>query len=436
MVVSNETSSSDSVRAAAREWFEANWDPDLTVGLWWERLALSGWGFPTWTPEWYGKGLSSRQAAAVAEERRRVGAFGPPSGIGVMMAGPTIVEHGTDEQCGRFLPNMVSGKEVWCQLFSEPGSGSDLASLQAKAVRDGDEWVVNGQKVWTSGAQHARWGILIARTNPDVPKHKGITYFVIDMQQPGIEVRPLKEMTGGATFNEVFLTDARVPHDNVLGRENEGWSVAVTTLAHERNSLGASGMGAFGGGGGEMFGLTDLQARVGDVAKGGGGGEMAGMAAAFGGGGAQLVKMLPQLFGKSDDLVIRQDLMRVYSLLEIARFTSLRSQAAAAAGKAPGPEVSTGKLMASNIVRSIRDVGLAIEGPAGMLAGNDAPLGGMLQMLALFSPAVSIAGGTDQVQRNIIGERVLGLPHEPRPDKDVAFRELKVGTQRTPQEAS
>src|SRR5581483_1343967 len=306
-----------------------------------------------------------------------------PSGIGVMMAGPTIVAHGTDEQRKRFLPNMVSGKEVWCQLFSEPGSGSDLASLQTRAVRDGDEWVVNGQKVWTSGAQFSKWGILIARTNPDVPKHKGITYFVIDMDQPGIEVRPLKEMTGGATFNEVFFTDARVPDANVLGEVGEGWGVAVTTLAHERNSLGAGGL----------------------VNASSGGGEMAGMAAAFGGGGGSMIKMLPQLFGKGADPVVRQDIARIYTLLEIARFTGLRAQAAAARGERPGPEVSTGKLMASTIVRTLRDAGLRIEGPHGMLHGSDAPLGGMLQFLALFSPAVSIAGGTDEVQRNIIGER-------------------------------
>jgi len=431
MAVIGREAEAESIRAEAGRWFDENWDPEVTVGEWWERLAESGWGFPTWSPEWYGKGLTSRQASVVAEERRRVGAFGPPSGIGVMMAGPTIVAHGTDEQKKRFLPAMVSGKEVWCQLFSEPGSGSDLASLQTKAVRDGDEWVVNGQKVWTSGAQFSKWGILIARTNPDVPKHRGITYFVIDMDQPGIEVRPLKEMTGGATFNEVFFTDARVPHENVIGDVNDGWAVAVTTLAHERNSLGAGGMGGFGGGGGEVIGVMNLEAKVGDVSKGGAGGEMAGMAAAFGGGGAQLIKMLPQMFGKAGDPVVRQEMMKLYTLMEIARFTSLRSQAAAAAGKAPGPEVSTGKLAASNIVRALRDTGLAIEGPAGMLMGKDAPLGGMLQFLALFSPAISIAGGTDQVQRNIIGERVLGLPSEPRLDKELPFNELKVGTQKT-----
>lgn len=413
------------VRADARSWFADNWDPDLTLGEWWDRLGRSGWGFPTWSPQWYGRGLPSSAAAVVAEERRQAGAYGPPSGIGVMMAGPTIVAHGTDEQRQRFLPPMVTGREVWCQLFSEPGSGSDLASLQTRAVRDGDEWVVTGQKVWTSGAQFSKWGILIARTDPSVPKHRGITYFVVDMEQPGIEVRPLREMTGGATFNEVFLTGARVPQANVLGAPGEGWSVAVTTLAHERSSLGAGSAGAMGGG--AIIGRPDLSRRVGDlVGASSGGGMMEGMATALGGGGA-MAAMLPRLLGRSHDPLARQDAARLYSLLEIARFTGLRSRAAAARGQRPGAEVSTGKLMASVIVRALRDAGLRMEGAHGMLVGEGAPLGGMLQMLALFSPAVSIAGGTDEVQHNIIGERVLGLPSEPRPDKDVPFRDLPVG---------
>jgi alkylation response protein AidB-like acyl-CoA dehydrogenase len=420
------------VREEARAWFAENWDPDATLGEWWERFAESRWAFPTWPSDWFGRDLPSHLASVVSEERRAAGAAGPPSGIGVMMAGPTIASHATDDQKQRFLPNMVSGKEVWCQLFSEPGSGSDLASLQTRAVRDGDEWIINGQKVWTSGAQYSRWGILIARTNPDAPKHKGVTYFVIDMHQPGVEVRPLKEMTGGATFNEVFFTDARVPHDDVIGDVDEGWAVAVTTLAHERNSLGASGMGgAFGGGGGEVIGVSDLTKRAGDVASGSGGmfGGMAGMASAGGGGIGQMLGFMAKAMNKADDKVVRQQLARLYTLIEIARFTGLRAQAAIARGGRPGPEVSTGKLAASEIMRAFRDIGLGLAGASGMLAGSDAPLGGMLTQMALFSPAISIAGGTDQVQRNIIGERVLGLPAEPRVDKDVPFRELKVGTQ-------
>ncbi len=423
--MSTATPTKTSVRDEAEAWFRENWDPDMPLGDWWQRLAQSGWGFPSWPEKWFGRGLTSDQVKHVQSARADVGATGPPSGIGVMMAGPSIVDHGTEEQCQRFLPDMVSGKEIWCQLFSEPGAGSDLAGLQTRAVRDGDEWVVNGQKVWTSGAQYSRWGILIARTDVDVPKHEGITYFVIDMDQPGIEVRPLKEMTGGATFNEVFLSDARVPHENVIGEVNRGWAVTVTTLAHERNSLGASGMSAMAGG--AMIGRNDLSRPAGKPS--GGGSEMAGMAAAFGGGG-DLIKGLPAIVGRADDKVLRDKVMKIYSLMEIARFTSLRVQAAAAAGRGPGPEVSTGKLLASELVRSLRDVGLEALGPYGQLMGDDTPLGGMLQQLALFSPAISIAGGSDQIQRNIIGERVLGLPREPRVDKDLPFAELKVGTQR------
>ena len=410
------------VRQEAETWFRENWDPEIALGHWWERLAESGWGFPTWPERWFGRGLGSDQAKLVDAARSSVGAVGPPSGIGVMMAGPTIIDHGTEQQCQRFLPNMVSGKEVWCQLFSEPGAGSDLAGLQARAERDGDEWVVNGQKVWTSGAQFSKWGILIARTSVDVPKHEGITFFVIDMDQAGVEVRPLKEMTGGATFNEVFMTDARVPHGNVIGEPNRGWGVAVTTLAHERGSLGASGMASAAGG--VMIGRNDLGRPAGRRRSGGG--EMAAMAAAFGGGGS-MVAGLPALVGRADDKVLRDKVMRLYILMEITRFTSLRVQAAKAAGRGPGPEVSTGKLVASELVRQLRDVGLEALGPYGQLMGDDTPLGGMLQQLALFSPAISIAGGSDQIQRNIIGERVLGLPAEPRVDKDVPFAELKVG---------
>ena len=424
----HESVEASAARTEVRAWFKANWDPDLTVGEWWARLAGSGWGFPTWHPDWFGRGLDARTAAVVAEERKRAGAYGPPSGIGVMMAGPTIIAHGTEEQRKRFLPDMVSGKEVWCQLFSEPGSGSDLASLQTRAVRDGDEWVVNGQKVWTSGAQFSKWGILIARTDPDQPKHQGITYFVIDMDQSGVEVRPLKEMTGGATFNEVFFTDARVPQQNVIGDVGQGWGVALTTLAHERNSLGAGGLSGMGGG--VMIGRPDLSRSAGDMVKDGGdSGPMGGMAAAFSGGAGSLMKTLPQLFGKEDDPLVRQELAGIYTLLEIARFTGMRAQAAAARGRRPGPEVSTGKLSASKIVKTLRDTCLRIEGAQGMLSGSDAPLDGMVQFLALFSPAISIAGGTDEVQHNIIGERVLGLPGEPRPDKEVPFRELLIGTQ-------
>jgi alkylation response protein AidB-like acyl-CoA dehydrogenase len=421
----------EAVRSEARAWFEENWDPDLTLDEWWERYGLSGWAYPTWPTRGFGKGLDKDAAAAVSEERDRVGAYPAPSGIGPMMAGPTVAEHGTDEQIQRLLPGLVTGKHIWCQLFSEPGSGSDLASIQTWAERDGDEWIVNGQKVWTSGAQYSRYGILIARTNRDVPKHEGITYFVIDLEQPGVDVRPLREMTGGATFNEVFFNDAVVNDADRIGEVDHGWNVAVTTLSHERKNLGgnmaAAGGAMLGIGLGEVSGppRPDGATRVGDL---GGSGGMGGMAAAFGG---DMFKMLPMMFpGKNRDPLIRQELAKLYSQMEIMRYTQLRSKAAAERGDAPGPEQSTGKLAVSHMMRAMRDFLFRLQGPAGALSGKDAPMGGMFQWLALFSPAISIAGGTDEIQRNIIGERVLGLPPEPRTDKELAFRDLLVGTQR------
>src|SRR5215217_2327307 len=203
----------DDVTAELTSWLEENWDPDLTVGEWWERLGTSGWAAPTWPLEWYGKGLSRAEGVRAQQIIGDHGALGAPGGLGLLLAGPTIVTHGNDEQKARYLKDIVTGQKAWCQLFSEPGAGSDLAGLQTKAIKDGDEWIVTGQKVWTSGGQVADLGMLIARTDPDVPKHQGITYFAIDMHQPGVEVRPLRELTGRAMFNEVFMTEARVPAD-------------------------------------------------------------------------------------------------------------------------------------------------------------------------------------------------------------------------------
>mgnify|MGYP000474699128 CR=1 FL=1 len=413
------------LRSEIRGWLEANWRDGMDPNEWFTILADSGWAAPLWPEQYGGRGASASEAIIFNQERQKIGADPPPRGIGVPMAGPTIIQHGTEEQKERFLGPMLRGEEIWCQLFSEPGAGSDLAAIQTRAVLNENVWRVTGQKVWTTHAQLARWGILMARHDPSLPKHAGITYFICDMQADGVEIVPLKEMTGEAIFNEVFLSDARVPHDNVIGDVHRGWGVAVTTLAHERNSLGASGMA--GAAGGAIIGRNDLSRRAG--APAGGGGEMAGMAAAFGGGG-DLVKTLPAAVGRSDDPILIDKVMRIYTLMEIARFTSLRVQAAAAAGRGPGPEVSTGKLLASQLVAHLRDVGLEALGAHGQLMGDEDPLGGLLQQLALFSPAISIAGGSDQIQRNIIGERVLGLPGEPRVDKDVPFSDLAVGTQR------
>ena len=415
------------VRDEVRTWLKENWDPDLTVAQWWERLADSGWAMPHWPKEWFGRGLPSSLSRAVSDEIGTAGAIGPPSGLGVLLAAPTILTHGTDDQKRRYLRPILNGQEGWCQLFSEPGAGSDLASLQCKAERDGDEWIINGQKVWTSGAQVADLGMLIARTDPDAPKHTGITYFAIEMDQPGVDIRPLREMTGRALFNEVFFDDARVADAARIGGLNEGWKVANTTLANERAGLGSGGSGAVGGAApgakAHMLGK-----RVGDVAgaprgRGGGAGS------ALSGRSSNMLVDVARDQGTNTDPRVRQQLAQLYMLTEIGRYTALRSKAAKAQGKGPGPEANTAKLMMSRITRLSRDLGLQIIGPYGMLAGKDAPHHGMLQEMALFAPAVSIYGGSDEIQKNIIGERILGLPKEPGVDKATPFRELKVGTQ-------
>ena len=412
------------VRDEVRGWLEQSWDPDLTVAQWWDRLAESGWAMPHWPEEWFGRGLPANLARVVSEEIRAAGAIGPPSGLGVLLAAPTILTHGTDEQKHRYLRPILNGEEGWCQLFSEPGAGSDLASLQCKAERDGDEWIINGQKVWTSGAQIADLGMLIARTDPDAPKHKGITYFAIEMDQPGIEIRPLREMTGRALFNEVFFDDARVSEAARIGGLNEGWAVTNTTLANERAGLGSGGSGAVGGAAPGAKARM-LGKHVGDVAAA----PSPRAAGSASGKSAHMLVDVARGQGRNGDVHIRQGLAQLYMLTEIGKYTALRAKAAKAAGRAPGPEANTAKLLMSRITRVSRDLGLEIIGPHAMLMGKDAPLNGMLQEMALFAPAVSIYGGSDEIQKNIIGERVLGLPKEPGPDKSTPFRELKVGTQ-------
>src|SRR5438067_2512997 len=257
----------DDVTTNVTDWLQANWDPELTVGEWWERLGTSGWAVPTWPEEWFGKGLSREEGVRVQRTIAEFGALGPPGGLGLLLAGPTIYTHGSPEQKERYLRDIVTGQKAWCQLFSEPGAGSDLAGLQTRAVKDGDEWVVNGQEVWTSGGQAADLGMLLARTDPDVPKHQGISYFAIDMHQPVVEVRPLREMTGRALFNEVFMTDARVEDSATIGGTNKGWAVANTTLAFERAGLGAGGGSAAGGAATPGTVAGNLDKRAGDFVR-------------------------------------------------------------------------------------------------------------------------------------------------------------------------
>jgi alkylation response protein AidB-like acyl-CoA dehydrogenase len=427
----------EQVATDAKQWLEENYDPDISVAEWLSRLADSGWAAPTWAPDSFGKGLTNAQAAAAYRVFREAMVPGPPGGLSFMLAAPTIIAHGTEEQKQRYVRAILTGEEAWCQLFSEPGAGSDLASLQTRAVRDGDEWIVNGQKVWTSGAVGSDMGMLIARTNPDAPKHKGITYFALEMDQPGVDVRPLKQITGQAHFSEVFFTDARVHNDANIGGLNEGWGVALTTLANERVGLGGGGAGSFGTsapggraqakareqGLGEFIEKQRKAPSMFSLAGQGGGGRGRGR-------GATAMVDLAKSMGRDKDAIIRQDIASLYTLNKLSEWNALRAKAAVAAGSRPGPEASIGKLMISRITRASRDLGMAIVGAGGMITGQDAPLSGMMVLQFLGSPAPSIYGGTDEVQKNIVGERVLGLPKEPDVSKDVPFKELKVGTQR------
>ncbi len=437
-----ETTSTDQLLSELRSWLESNWDPDLTVAQWWERLGLAGWSAPGLPTNAYGRSMARSDTVLVQQEIAKFGALGAPAGLGLLLAAPTIATHGTQEQIDLYVRDIVTGQKAWCQLFSEPQAGSDLAGLQTRAVKDGEEWIVNGQKVWTSGGQYADLGMLLARTDPEVPKHQGISYFAFEMLQDGVDVRPLKEMTGHALFNEVFITDARVADAALIGGLNNGWAAANTTLANERAGLGSGGGNAAGGGlaqPGTVMGMLDK--RVGDLAapkpaaRGKQPSNPMGALGAMRGGAGMLIS-LAQSRGLNKDAGIRQDLARLHTLGEIGRFNGLRVKAVKEkGGDIPGmPNIS--KLSMSQIVRMTRDLGLRILGPAGTLHAYDAegkaelqqstrdPFAGGVTEMALFAQAPPIYGGTDQVQRNIIGERVLGLPKEPSNDRTTPFSEL------------
>jgi alkylation response protein AidB-like acyl-CoA dehydrogenase len=417
-------------------WLEESWDPDLTVGEWWERLGMSGWAAPLLPADCYGRGLSRGDALAAQQTITKFGALGAPMGLGLMLAAPTIATHGTREQIERYIPDLVTGRRAWCQLFSEPGAGSDLAGLSTRAVRDGDLWHVNGQKVWTSGGQIADLGMLIARTNPEAPKHQGITWFAIDMHQPGVEIRPLREMTGHAMFNEVFLTDAVVRDDARIGDVNNGWAVANTTLQFERSGMGAGGGAPVRGALMAMPGTVagHLQQRAGDFvtpARASGNGNRSQRST-----GAKTYIDLAKSLGRNKEPAIRQDLARLHTLSELARYNTERHKAVrAAGGDIPGLANFT-KLSMADVVRLSRDLGLELLGARGMLHAYDdegrkalaVEPGGVAAIMvtsqALGAQALPIYGGTDQIQRNIISERALGLPKEPGDLSSVPFSEL------------
>jgi len=356
---------------------------DLDAGRSYLRaLAGGGWAVPTWPREYGGLGATPAQAAIVAQE---LGRFEVPDlypyVIGLAIAGPTLVDHATPEQRERWLPPIRSGDEIWCQLFSEPDAGSDLASLATRAERDGDTWRVTGSKVWTSRAHYAQRGLLLARTDPKVPKHVGISAFALDMGAPGVTVRPLRQMNGDTHFSEVHFDEARVADGDRIDAPGEGWRVARTALTYER------GAGAVGGGG---WG-ADLEDRLVDLAR---------------------------QRGADTDPLARQQLAAAIVELEVARLTARRARDAARVGRTPGPEGSGAKLRGSAGLKAAAALALDLLGPDGLVEDGE------WQTLFLTSPSISIRGGTDEIQRNIVGERVLGLPPEPRADVDVPFSQL------------
>lgn len=406
----------EQVRAEATAWAREQWDPALPVGEWWQRLAAAGYASPMLPADLGGRGYTRDLAMAVSAGLAEVGVVGPPTGLGLMLAAPTIAVHGSDEQKATLIPRILDGTDAWCQLFSEPGAGSDLAGLQTKAIRDGDEFVITGQKVWTSGGQIADKGMLLARTDPDAPKHKGITYFAFDMNQPGVEVRPLREMTGRAMFNEVFIDEARVSVADVIGGLNNGWAVANTTLMVERASIGsggAAGLGvAFPGS------KTGHRARpAGEFVKE----RSSTSAGAFGPSTLTRFIALARQQGRLDDPVIRQGLAELHTLTTLNRWNVLRARSGQ--GRT-GVEGNLAKLLLVQTLRLAREIGNGIVGAEGMLWGEQALSGGSVQELTVFSPGPAIYGGTDQVQRNIVSERGLGLPKEPGDQRHTPFSQL------------
>ncbi|MGA4993548.1 acyl-CoA dehydrogenase family protein [Nonomuraea bangladeshensis] len=381
-------------RRAARAWLEENaphGDPPGTDAIsrakeFMAKLYDAGYSGITWPAQWGGQGLTQAEERAFAAEARDYTLPTYVFSIGLGMTGPTLVDRGTDAQRERFVRPLLRGEEIWCQLFSEPGAGSDVASLQTKAERDGDHWVVNGQKVWTSVAHHADWGLLLARTDVEVPKHKGLTMFVVDMHHPGVTVRPLKDMSGRSNFNEIYFDNVIIPDEHRVGEVNDGWSVAVTTLLHERLSISA-GVG--------MGGSKDHPASV---------------------------EALRKVLDTSDPLV-RDQLVELHIRSRALALFNQRLSQETKAGIFPGARGSGAKLLLAELTMFQADVATQLVGPETALA--DHPLAQALSI----APGLALGGGTNEIMRNIVGDRVLGLPPEPRVDKNVPFKDLKVGTQ-------
>ncbi len=395
-------------RAEARAWLEANAEP-LTAGeapasmlerssavaaaqAWQAKKQEAGWACLGWPVEYGGRGATAIQNVIWNQEQSKFRV--PPYlfGIGIGMGGPTIMTHGTDAQKARYLPKMARGEEIWCQLFSEPGAGSDLAGLRTSAVRDGDEWIINGQKIWTSGAHYSKWGILVTRSDPTVAKHAGLTYFVVDMKSPGIEIRPIKQISGASGFNQVFFTDVRIPDNQRIGEVGDGWRVAITTLMNER-----AGVGGAGG-----VGFSDLMHLARKI-------EIDGQPAI-------------------EESWVRQRLADFYITGKGIQYTGYRTLTALSRGQTPGPENSIGKLVSSPMRQQMASFAVELMGEAGGSMGiEELGVDDDWQLSYLSSPGGRIAGGSDEIMRNIIAERVLRLPPEIRVDKEIPFQDIPSG---------
>ncbi|MGE5565037.1 MAG: acyl-CoA dehydrogenase family protein [Parcubacteria group bacterium] len=354
---------------------------------WQTRKAEAGYACITWPKEWGGGGGTPIQSVIFNQEEAKAGVNYGYFTIGLGMCVPTVMAFADDDTKQRFVGPAVRGEEIWCQLFSEPAGGSDVAAARTRAVKDGDEWVINGQKVWTTGAQYSDFGILLVRTDPDVPKHKGLTMFWIDMHDPAVEVRPIHQMSGGSEFNEVYFTDLRVRDSQRLGGVGDGWKVALVTLMNERLAVGGST-----------------------------------------GPDYKLVMDLARQLGSLKDQQLRDKLADWYVASEGLKLTRFRTMTALSRGQTPGPESSIGKIIAANQMQEMANSSMELEDQFGII--NDpavAPMEAAFQQSVMWAPGLRIAGGTDEILKNIIAERVLGLPGDVRVDKDVAFKDMPTG---------
>lgn len=406
------------VEATVLDWFADAWDPAIPLLEWRTRLLDSGWAVPSWSTEWFGRGLPAWTDRIAHAAIRRAGGVTLPLGAGASLAAPTIHEHGSDDLRRRVLGPALTGEHTWCQLFSEPGAGSDLAGLKATAVRDGDRYIVNGQKVWNTSAHHADMAILVARTDWGAVKHRGITYFVLDMRQPGVEVRPIAQMNHRSSFNEVFLTDAEIPVENVVGEVGGGWAVARATLAHERRYAGERSAALPVEAAGRV--IDEFRHEYAEYNK--------------------TYEWYPQRMGRPDLVIdaaavaarlddprLRDAMMQLHAVEQAANRTAERAKANRALGRPPGAEGSIGKLATSEVARRCNALHSGIAGAAGMLAATGDDEHAVIAEILVSTPAQSIAGGTDEIQRNILGENILGLPKEPAVDRDVPFRDVGRG---------